>query len=226
MMIDKGLNYERKVKELNQLNSEQKKNILTEMETMTEKATQAMHPHNEDSVTSPAEADDSHATESGEGSTSSSKELSQNDELVQALAEAEGHYQRYLRAQADFDNFRRRTMKEKEDIANYTSAKLVGKLLPVLDNFERALATEQAENGIESLIKGVYMISRQLGQVLEQEGVQPMEVIGQPFNPDFHQAVMTVKTDEYGEGIVVEQLEKGYMLRDKVLRPAMVKVSG
>nr|WP_241734606.1 nucleotide exchange factor GrpE [Paenibacillus alvei] len=201
------------------MNPEQEESITTE--TMNEEAAQAAHDHTEDTS-----ASENTAAESGEGNTSSSEGAVEDAELAKAKAEAEEYQQRYLRAQADFDNFRRRTLKEKEDFAKYASAKLVTELLPVLDNFERALATEQASSEAESFIKGVDMIFRQLGQVLEQEGVKPMEAVGQPFNPEFHQAVMTVDTDEYEEGVVVEELQKGYMLKDKVLRPAMVKVSG
>ncbi len=201
------------------MNPEQEESITTE--TMNEEAAQAAHDHTEDTS-----ASENAAAESGEGNTSSSEGAVEDAELAKAKAEAEEYQQRYLRAQADFDNFRRRTLKEKEDFAKYASAKLVTELLPVLDNFERALATEQASSEAESFIKGVDMIFRQLGQVLEQEGVKPMEAVGQSFNPEFHQAVMTVDTDEYEEGVVVEELQKGYMLKDKVLRPAMVKVSG
>nr|WP_244965684.1 nucleotide exchange factor GrpE [Paenibacillus alvei] len=201
------------------MNPEQEESITTE--TMNEEAAQAAHDYTEDTS-----ASENAAAESGEGNTSSSEGAVEDAELAKAKAEAEDYQQRYLRAQADFDNFRRRTLKEKEDFAKYASAKLVTELLPVLDNFERALATEQASSEAESFIKGVDMIFRQLGQVLEQEGVKPMEAVGQPFNPEFHQAVMTVDTDEYEEGVVVEELQKGYMLKDKVLRPAMVKVSG
>lgn len=201
------------------MNPEKEENIATE--TMNEEAAQAAHNHTED-----IPAADNATVESSEGNTSSSEGAVEDAELAKAKAEAEEYQQRFLRAQADFDNFRRRTLKEKEDLAKYASAKLVTELLPVLDNFERALATEQAASEAESFIKGVDMIFRQLGQVLEQEGVKPMEAVGQLFNPEFHQAVMTVETDEFEEGTVVEELQKGYLLKDKVLRPAMVKVSG
>ncbi|NIK77372.1 molecular chaperone GrpE [Paenibacillus castaneae] len=134
--------------------------------------------------------------------------------------------QRYLRAQADFDNFRRRTMKEKEELGQYASMKLINQLLPVVDNFERAVAAASVNGDFDSLAKGVDMIFRQLEGTLESEGLKAMNVVGEPFNPDFHQAIMQVESDEYEEGIIVEEVQKGYMLKDKVLRPAMVKVSG
>ncbi|WP_068501970.1 nucleotide exchange factor GrpE [Paenibacillus kribbensis] len=149
----------------------------------------------------------------------------EDTEVTKLRAEAEEHQQRLLRAQADFDNFRRRTIKEKEELAKYASMKLVTELVPVLDNFERALATAQQGAETESFAKGVEMIFRQFEGVLQAEGVTAMNSVGQPFNPDFHQAIMQVESEEHEEGIVVEEVQKGYMLKDKVLRPAMVKVS-
>lgn len=138
---------------------------------------------------------------------------------------ADDYQQRALRTQADFDNFRKRTQKEKEDFAKYASSKLITELIPIFDNFDRAItaAGEIAEN--DSFAKGVGMIFRQLEGVLKAEGLETMDTVGQPFNPEFHQAIMQVESDEHEEGIVVEEVQKGYMLKDRVLRPAMVKVS-
>ncbi|MBB3127279.1 molecular chaperone GrpE [Paenibacillus rhizosphaerae] len=144
-------------------------------------------------------------------------------ERLQGLAD--DYQQRAIRTQADFDNFRKRTQKEKEDLAKYASSKLVTELLPVVDNFERALAAAGEGIEMESFTKGVSMIFRQLEGVLQAEGLQAMVTVGEPFNPEYHQAIMQVESDEYEEGIVVEEVQKGYMLKDKVLRPAMVKVS-
>ncbi|MHA7962706.1 nucleotide exchange factor GrpE [Paenibacillus sp. CAU 1782] len=146
--------------------------------------------------------------------------------LEELQKQVEEGQQRYLRAQADFDNFRRRTIKEKEELAQYASAKLIGQLLPIVDNFERAIAAAETGSDLESFTKGVEMIFRQLNQSLEGEGLKVMETVGQPFNPEFHQAIMQVESDEHEEGIVVEEVQKGYMLKEKVIRPAMVKVSG
>lgn len=173
-------------------------------------------------------ADVEHNQEAAETSEAEGKaaEEAQGAELKEARAQAEELQQRLLRAQADFDNFRRRTVKEKEELAQYASSKLVTELLPVLDNFERALAAAQTGSEEQSFVKGVDMIFRQLTQVLEQEGVKAMNAVGEPFNPEFHQAIMQVESEEHEEGIVVEEVQKGYMLKDRVLRPAMVKVSG
>ncbi|MGE7826164.1 nucleotide exchange factor GrpE [Paenibacillus sp. NPDC093718] len=146
-------------------------------------------------------------------------------ELEKLQAEVLEHQQRTLRVQADFDNFRRRTQKEKEDLGKYASSKLITELLPVIDNFERALQASEENPEFESFSKGVSMIFRQLESVLATEGLTAMKSVGEPFNPEYHQAIMQVESDEYEEGIVVEEVQKGYMLKDKVLRPAMVKVS-
>jgi molecular chaperone GrpE len=150
----------------------------------------------------------------------------EDNALAELQRQAEDNHSRYLRAQADFDNFRRRTLKEKEELAQYASLKVISQLLPVLDNFERALQTggEGAESG--SFAKGVDMIYRQLNQVLEAEGLKQMEVIGQQFDPELHQAIMQVASEDQDEGTVVEVIQPGYKLKDKVIRPAMVKVSG
>jgi molecular chaperone GrpE len=146
-------------------------------------------------------------------------------ELDAAKKLADDNYQKYLRVQADFDNFRRRSRQEKEEFAKYASSKLIEELLPVVDNFERALITGKDTTDAEAILKGVDMIFRMLGQVLEQEGLKAIEAVGQPFNPEFHLAIMTVESVDYEEGIVVEEIQKGYNLKDKVLRPSMVKVS-
>lgn len=151
-------------------------------------------------------------------------------EVLRAEAEeykkqAEENYQKLLRVQADYDNFRRRTRQEKEEFAKYASEKLVEQLLPVYDNFDRAIEAGKESTDYSALLKGIEMIFRQFASILESEGVTPIEAVGQPFNPEFHQAVMQVETDEYEEGIVVEELQKGYKMKDKVIRPSMVKVS-
>ncbi|MDB5052237.1 MAG: grpE [Bacilli bacterium] len=138
---------------------------------------------------------------------------------------ADENHERYMRVQADYDNFRRRSRLEKEDFAKYASSKLIELLLPIVDNFERALASSQQVKDFDAIIKGIEMTAKQLEQVLTEEGLKAIESVGQPFNPDFHQAIMQVESEEHDEGIIVEEIQKGYILKDKVLRPALVKVS-
>ena len=154
-----------------------------------------------------------------------SEDANANSELEQARVQAEENYQRLLRVQADFDNFRRRARAEKEDFAKYASLKLIEQLLPIVDNFDRALSSSKETKDFDALVKGLDMTHRSIDQLLTAEGLKPIEAVGQPFNPEFHQAVMQVESEEHEEGIVVEELQKGYILKDKVIRPAMVKVS-
>lgn len=140
-----------------------------------------------------------------EGATT---EFVEDPAIARLRSQLEEQQQRVLRVQADYDNFRRRTLREKEELAQYASVKLITQLLPVVDNFERALVASKANSDYESLSKGVEMIFRQLEQMLEGEGVVPIEAVGQPFNPEFHQAIMQVESDEHEEGIVVEEVQK------------------
>jgi molecular chaperone GrpE len=145
-------------------------------------------------------------------------------QLEAAEQKAEVNYQKFLRAQADLDNVKRRTRKEKEDQAKYASLPLLEQILPALDNFERAIEASKGTQDIDSIIKGVEMVFRQMEQVFQKEGVEVIPSVGQPFDPNVHQAVMQVESDEFESGTVVEELQKGYILKDKVIRPSMVKV--
>ncbi|EHQ91722.1 nucleotide exchange factor GrpE [Desulfosporosinus youngiae] len=146
-------------------------------------------------------------------------------ELIQAKAKADEHYNHALRLQAEFDNYRKRTQKEKAEIIKHASERLVAELLPVLDNFERAASSAQSNPDINAFAQGVDMIFRQLQTVLNKEGLTAIEALGQPFDPNLHDAVLRVESDEHPENTVVEELQKGYYLKEKVLRPSMVKVS-
>ncbi|WP_375782065.1 nucleotide exchange factor GrpE [Paenibacillus baekrokdamisoli] len=191
---------------------------------MNEQHTDEEHKHDDNGASH--EQEDVQVQEETADSTSAFTESSEDARLDELAKQADENHQRFLRVQADFDNFRRRTLKEKEELGQYASMKLIGQLLPVVDNFGRAIEAAKSGGDVESFAKGVDMIFRQLEQVLEQEGLKAMETVGVPFNPDIHQAIMQVESEEHEEGIVVEEVQKGYMLKDKVLRPAMVKVSG
>ena len=129
---------------------------------------------------------------------------------------------KYLRIMADFQNFKRRTEKEKNDIYAFANEKIVSELLNVIDNFERALAA--AAEG-DSFAEGMKLIFKQLQGVLEKSGVAEIEALGQDFDPNFHNAVMMEDSTEYESGKVTEVMQKGYMLNNKVVRPSMVKVA-
>ena len=129
---------------------------------------------------------------------------------------------RLKRTMAEFDNFRKRTEKEKSSMYIIGAKEIVEKILPVVDNFERGLA--QAQEG-DAFADGMKMIYKQLTTTLDELGVKPIEAVGKEFNPDFHNAVMHVEDEEVGENIVVEEFQKGYTYKDFVVRHSMVKVA-
>jgi molecular chaperone GrpE len=131
---------------------------------------------------------------------------------------------RYKRLQADFDNFRRRTRQEKEELSAIVTERVIGELLPVVDNFERATASKATD--IDTLATGVQMIFKQLHNALTQLGVEPVNAVGTMFDPNQHEAVMRVEDDTQPDGMVVEELQKGYKVNGRVVRPSMVKVVG
>ncbi len=144
------------------------------------------------------------------------------EKLAADLAELN---QRFLRTAADFENYKRRTAQEKDDLLKYSNAKLMGELLPVMDNFQLALKSPAESLEAQNVVKGVEMIYRQMVQVLEQAGLTKIEAVGQPFDPNRHEAIMQVDDDSVPEDTVVEELRAGYMLKERVIRPSMVKVS-
>ncbi len=146
-------------------------------------------------------------------------------DLELAKNQATEHYAHLQRLQADFDNYRKRTQKEKEDISKYAAERLVGAILPVLDNFERAIGSVQTSPDLAGYAQGVEMIFRQMHNVLIKEGLAVIEAVGQPFDPNLHEAILSVESEEHPENTVVEEVQKGYYLKDRVIRPSMVKVS-
>ncbi|WP_281272332.1 nucleotide exchange factor GrpE [Neobacillus piezotolerans] len=143
-------------------------------------------------------------------------------ELEQKLAEAEN---RYFRLQADFDNYRRRVKLDSEAAEKYRAQSLISDILPTLDNFERALNMEVEGEHAKSLMQGMEMVYRGLLDALKKEGLEPIEAVGKPFDPHFHQAVMQVEDDSFSPNSVVEEFQKGYLLKDRVIRHSMVKVN-
>lgn len=129
-----------------------------------------------------------------------------------------------MRALADLENYRRRARKEKEEVVRYAAVPIVESLLPVLDNFERALEAAEQNNDMQILIKGIEMVYRQLLTALSDAGLSLVEAKGKEFDPHEHIAVAQVEHDEFESGMVVEELQSGYRFQDRVIRPSMVKV--
>ena len=132
---------------------------------------------------------------------------------------------RLTRQMAEFDNFRKRTEKEKSQMYEIGAKDIIEKILPVVDNFERGLSSMSEEEKNTPFAEGMEKIYKQLMTTLEGIGVKPIEAVGQEFNPDFHNAVMHVEDEELGENIIAEEFQKGYMYRDSVVRHSMVKVA-
>jgi len=151
----------------------------------------------------------------------------QIEELKAQAAKAAEHWDRLLRNTADFENFKKRAARERQEAIKYANEGLIQKLIPVLDNFEAALAAVQSSNAenSESLLTGVNMIHQQLKSVLTEAGLEEIEAHGKLFDPNFHEAVSQAESSDHPEGHVMQQLRRGYRLRERLLRPATVIVA-
>lgn len=156
--------------------------------------------------------------------TEENEEVSQEDELLSLKEQVEESENKYLKLYAEFENFKRRNRQEAELNSKYKDQKFAENLLPVLDNLERALAIDGTDESFIALNKGVEMVYKNLVETLEKHDIKAIEALNQPFDPNFHQAVMTEASDSESD-IVIEEFQKGYILKDRVIRPTMVKVS-
>lgn len=157
--------------------------------------------------------------EGREGFFKNKKKKDKTQELIEELKD------KVTRQMAEFDNFRKRTDKEKSQMYDMGAKDIVEKILPVLDNFERGLATATEEEKTQPFVEGMDKIYKQMVTTLEAAGVKEIECLGKEFNPDFHNAVMHVEDEEAGENIIVEVFQKGYTYKDTVVRHSMVKVA-
>jgi molecular chaperone GrpE len=146
-------------------------------------------------------------------------------DVAQAVAEERDALRdRLLRTAAEFDNFRKRVDRERRELTEFAAADMLSELLPIVDNFERALQTA-APPEAERFRTGIEMIHRQMLDLLRKRGVKPIEALGADFDPNFHQAVIHEPSADHRDGEVIAELQRGYMLGDRLLRPAMVKVA-
>ena len=145
-------------------------------------------------------------------------------ELEQARAQSDENLRAWQRAAADYSNYKRRTDDERETVARFANALLIGKLLSVLDDFDRALDHVPPDTD-DSWVDGVRLVERKLRNVLESEGVTPIEAAGKPFDPNLHEAVVHEETADHPDNQVIGELQRGYRLHDRVLRPALVRVA-
>ncbi|ANU25573.1 nucleotide exchange factor GrpE [Planococcus versutus] len=186
---------------------------------------QAMPEEVDVKATETEEQSEAVATETLDTEVSTEEETEPVDELQELRDQLEAEQNKYLRLLADYDNFKRRTQKDKELANKFRAQSLLTDILPVLDNFERALSVPTKSEESASLLKGVEMVQKSLVEAVKSEGLEKIEALGQPFDPNFHQAVMQEKDDNAEAGTVLQELQTGYLLKDRVLRPAMVKVN-
>ncbi len=172
-----------------------------------------------DEIADEAEAKNSDESKSEKKIFGKKNKKDKKDEKIEELTD------RLTRQMAEFDNFRKRTEKEKSQMYEIGAKDIIDKILPVVDNFERGLDGVKEEEKNDPFIQGMEMVYKQLMTTLEGVGVKPIEAVGKEFNPDFHNAVMHVEDENFGENIVAEEFQKGYMYRDSVVRHSMVKVA-
>jgi molecular chaperone GrpE len=203
--------------------------MMSETENKPENLEQPANPSADPAAAVPEIAIDSPAEVAadvpvGEQSTAEVPDLTQ--ELAEITNQRDAFQSQYMRIAADFDNFRKRTSKEKEEIETRTKCNTITELLAVVDNFERARTQIKPSNDGElSIHKSYQGVYKQLVDSLKKLGVSPMRPEGQQFDPNLHEAVMRQPTEEYSEGTIIEELQRGYFLDEKILRHALVKVA-
>ena len=175
----------------------------------------------EETAETTAETTEGEAPGDIEAAENDNAEESVKDKKQEKIDELEDKVKRQL---AEFENFRKRSEKEKATMFEAGAKSVIEKILPVIDNFERGLATTKEEDKTNTHVEGMNMIYKQLMTELDKLEVKPIEAVGQEFNPDFHNAIMQVESDEYESGIIAQELLKGYTYRDSVIRHSMVAV--
>lgn len=163
--------------------------------------------------------------EDGQEKSSEQQLEEANAQIANLTAKVEEQENRYLRLMADYDNSRRRSKLDLEAAQKYRSQNLATDIIQAIDNFERALALPAENEETKSLRQGIEMVYKSLLEALKKEGVEQIESVGKEFDPNIHQAVMQVNDENFASNVVVEEFQKGYMIKDRVLRPAMVKVN-
>lgn len=132
---------------------------------------------------------------------------------------------KYLRALAEYDNLKKRVEKEKQDTIKFSNQFLIIELFPIMDSFDSAINTVESTNNKESFLKGLKMLQKEFHRILEVNGLKRIKTVGEKFDPNIHQAEEEIRTDKFPEGTVAEEIRSGYLLNDRLLRPALVKVS-
>ena len=184
----------------------------------TETETEAAESGEQAEETEESEAEDGQEAPADEKKGFFKKKKDKKHEQIEELND------KLKRQMAEFDNFRKRTEKEKTQMYDMGAKSIIEKILPVIDNFERGLAAVPEEQREDAFVVGMDKVYRQMLTELDASGVKPIEAVGQEFDPNFHNAVMQVESEEYDSGVVAQELQKGYMYKDSVVRHSMVAV--
>ena len=184
----------------------------------TEAETETAESGEQAEETEESEAEDGQEAPADEKKGFFKKKKDKKDEQIEELND------KLKRQMAEFDNFRTRTEKEKTQMYDMGAKSIIEKILPVIDNFERGLAAVPEEQREDAFVVGMDKVYRQMLTELDASGVKPIEAVGQEFDPNFHNAVMQVESEEYDSGVVAQELQKGYMYKDSVVRHSMVAV--
>ncbi|MSS20381.1 nucleotide exchange factor GrpE [Pseudoramibacter porci] len=194
---------------------------MAEEEKKTQTA--ADEPQNQDDL---AEKEAAHQeTEMDQEPKQEEKEAAQEEKQDEGDPKVKALTDQLMRLQADFSNYKKRTSREKAEIASYTTEELLKKLLPIIDNLERALAASENDDGSEELATGIKMVYKELMKTLQDEGLQEIEAEGKPFDPTYHHGVAIGNEDGVEDQVILDVFQKGYMYKDKVIRAAMVRIN-
>lgn len=201
----------------------QEEMVTEAFEEAREKAAQSEQEASEEAADSAEDQDASEETSQSEEKSSKGlfgkKKKDKKDEKIEELTD------KVARQMAEFDNFRKRTEREKSQMYEVGAKDIIEKILPVVDSFERGFAAAGEDKKEDPFVEGMDKVYKQLVTTLEEAGVKAIEAVGQPFDPEFHNAVMHIEDESLGENVVAEEFQKGYMYRDSVVRHSMVKVA-
>ena len=193
--------------------------------TMSEAKTQPEEESAENSTATSAQQESHTETDQVPVDSDVESASSLEEQLKAAVLERDAHYNSWMHAQADLENYRKRAQKDAEEIRRYHSMSLMRDLLPGIDNLQRAISAAENSSNIEELLQGVRMVAEQFEAILSSSNLKPIEAAGQPFDPNKHEAVQQIPSEEHAPMVVIEELERGFTLHDRVVRPSKVIVS-
>lgn len=151
--------------------------------------------------------------------------IPEDEEIIKLQSQSTKNYEMYLRSLAEFENYKKRVAREKEEYIKYSNLPLINKILGVMDDLDRAIEVAKNTQNLGSLSKGVEMTAKNLKDIMNEEGVEHIECVGKPFDPQYHQPLSTEESENYPENTVIQELQPGYIMKGRLIRPSLVKVS-